>query len=420
MSEPGLVRTITMTEGIALYVGAVVGAGVLVLPGVAASLAGPGSLIAWTIDCLLGLSLALTFASLAARFPDAGGVASFASRAFGPGWGAAVGWFYFFASATGQIIVPLTGAYYATAALEWRREATFLMAGAILAIAVSANLRGLRLSGRLQLMLSGGVALVLLAATVAALPRVQVQNLLPLFPNGVEPVGRTAVLLFFALFGWEAIAQLSAEFRDPGRDVLRSTVWSAVLVTVLYMGVAFAVVATGTYGNPTLDRVAVARLMADTMGLSAGAVASGTAVLISLGTANAFVAATSRLGYALGRDDAFPAWMSRLNNRQVPQAAVLAVGGFAATGLAVSFVWGWDVEKLMVVPNSLGIATYLIGTAAGLRLLSGSRRFLAFIAFALCLAIFPFAGASVVLPLLVSAGAVWYRKVRIAERCQMI
>jgi amino acid efflux transporter len=106
----GLKRTITPAQGVALYVGAVVGTGVLILPGIAASMAGPASIIAWAFVSLLGMPLALTFAALAGRYPDAGGVATFAGRAFGPNWGAAVGWFYFFASANALAVMPLIGA----------------------------------------------------------------------------------------------------------------------------------------------------------------------------------------------------------------------------------------------------------------------------------------------------------------------
>ena len=71
----------------------------LVLPGVAADRAGPASLLAWLFDGALGVPVALTFAALASRFPDAGGVSVFAARAFGGAAGAVVGWFYFFAAA---------------------------------------------------------------------------------------------------------------------------------------------------------------------------------------------------------------------------------------------------------------------------------------------------------------------------------
>lgn len=282
--------------------------------------------------------------------------------------------------------------------------------GLILALAVGSNLRGLQLSGRVQLGLSGGVVLILLAAAVAALPHVQRRLLTPVFPHGALSLGRVMVFLFFAFFGWEAIAQLSAEFHNPSRDMLRSTIWSVILVTLLYLAASFAVVATGVYGTSAGDRVAVARVLALSFGGNAVGIAAGVAVLISLGTVNAFVAATSRLGYALGRDGAFPGWMSKLTTQQLPQAAVLAVGCFALLGLFALYIAGGEAEQLLVIPNSLGIATYLIGTAAGIRLLVGWKRVLAVIAFVLCLAVFPFAGASIALPIVLGVGALLYRQ----------
>lgn len=113
--------------------------------------------------------------------------------------------------------------------------------------------------------------------------------------------GARGSLLVFAVFGWEAIAQLSAEFENPGRDVPRSTFFSVGVIAVLYVGVATAVVGTATYGNAAVDRVAVARLLGDATGAGVSAEASFATLAITLATVNAYVAATSRLGYALAR-----------------------------------------------------------------------------------------------------------------------
>jgi amino acid efflux transporter len=402
-------RSITLPQAVALYAGAVVGAGVLILPGVAASEAGPASLLAWGFDGLLGVPIALTFAALAARFPDAGGVAVFAARAFGAAAGAVVGWFYFFAAAVAQTLVVLTGAHYAAEALGWRAAETFVLAGSILALAVVANLYGLRVSARLQLALSAAVALVLLAATLAAIPRLDGDALTPFLPEGWSSVGRAAVLLFFAFFGWEAITHLASEFRNPGRDVPLATLFAVVLVTFIYLGVAFAVVATGTYGDAELDRVAVAEVLAGSLGVSAKAVAAAAAIVITLGTANAFVAATSRLGYALGRDGALPRPLARLSRRDVPDVSIVAVGAIAGGGLALAYLRRWGAEAFLVVPTSLVIVVYAVGMAAGVRLLVGRARLLAALATLLCLALLPFAGVSLLLPTLVAAAALLYR-----------
>jgi amino acid efflux transporter len=186
------------------------------------------------------------------------------------------------------------------------RSGTFLLAGTVLGAAVTSNYGGLRVSGQVQLVLSGGVALLLLAAALVSIPRISLENWTPFVPNGWISVGRAGVLIFFAVFGWEAIARLSAEFRDPSRDVPRSTLLSVGLITLLYVGVAAATVGTATYGAPDVNRVAVALLLGNGIGIGAGTIAASMAVLISLATANAYVAATARLGYALARDRAFP------------------------------------------------------------------------------------------------------------------
>jgi amino acid efflux transporter len=408
-SARALPRSIGLHHAVALYVGAVLGAGVLILPGVTASRAGPASLVAWTLVGLAGLPLALTFAALAVRFPDAGGVATFTRHAFGQESGAVVGWFYFFAGSVGQAIVTLTGAYYVADAIGVGTGGTFAVAGVLLAVAVVLNVYGLRVSGRVQLLLSAAVALVLTVVALAAAPRFDLGRLQPFAPHGLDAIGTAAVPLFFAFAGWEAIAHLSAEFRSPG-DLARATVVTVGLVLALYLGVTFAVVATGTYGGEELDRVAVATVLGDSLGIGAKSVAAFAAALVSLGTANAFVAATSRLGYALGRDRAFPPAVGRLDRRGVPRIAVLCVGAVGAAGLVLSGTLGWGAEDLLFIPSSLVVATYLVAMAAALRLLGGRERALAGAGLLFCLVIAPFAGASVAVPITVGVAALLYRR----------
>ncbi|UUU25917.1 APC family permease [Streptomyces sp. DSM 40750] len=402
-------RTITVGQGVALYVGAIVGAGVLLLPGLSATEAGPVAIVAWIFDATLGIPLALTLASLASRCPNAGGVATYVTEAFGPAAGAVVGWFYFIGAATAQTLVALTGAYYGATYMGLSREFTFLVAGLILLVATLSNLRGIKVSGRLQLVFAGTVALLLLLAMLVSIPRFSADNWTPFAPHGVGRVGEVAVLIFFAFFGWEAITHLAEEFRDPVRDVPRSTLISVGIITVLYVGVVVATIGTGTYGDDETNNTVIARLLADGAGGAVGVVTAVIAVLIALGTANAFVAATSRLGYALARDGAFPAPLARISTNGVPAISVVAVGGYAGLGVVVSYVAGWGPETLLVVPASLVIMTFLAGMAAGVRLLSGGRRTLAGLGTVLCLVLVPFSGGIVVIPVAVTVLALAYR-----------
>src|SRR2546425_2681302 len=91
-STQGLRKAITLRYAVALYVSSVLGSGVLVLPGLAAQLAGPGSLIAWVLLSIVSYPFAYTFASLSARKPEAGGGYFFTKEGFwlristGAGW----------------------------------------------------------------------------------------------------------------------------------------------------------------------------------------------------------------------------------------------------------------------------------------------------------------------------------------------
>src|SRR5204862_5434049 len=103
-------------------------------------------------------------------------------------------------------------------------------------------------SARTQIGLAGGVAALLTLAVAVSIPRMRESAWTPFAPHGLTAAGGALKLIFFAAFGWEAIAQLSAEFRDPRRDVLRATAISVAIVTALYVGVAVATIGTGTYG----------------------------------------------------------------------------------------------------------------------------------------------------------------------------
>ena len=404
--------SIGLGQGVALYVSAILGAGVLVLPGQVASMAGPASLVAWAFAAVLGVPLALTLASLAVAMPGAGGVATFAARAFGPNIGGVVGWWYFTAGSVGQTIVPLTGGYYLAEALGMGQQLSYPIAALILAAAVAANLAGVKISARVQVALAAAVAAVLLAAVLSAAPDLDPARLIPFAPAGVSGIGQAVVVLFFAFAGWEAVAHLSGEFRDPRRDLRRATVITIVVVSVLYLAVAAAVVLTATYGDPATDRLAIGLLLEGGLGVGAATAAGVAAVVISLGTTNAFIASVSRLGYALALQGWAPAPLGRISARRVPATSVLVVGGIGAAGLALSWAGGWGTEDVVAIPSTLVIATYLVAMACGVRLLTGAARAGAVVALALTAAVLPFAAGHVLVPLTVAAAALAYRRTR--------
>lgn len=416
MSHP-LTRSISVWQGVALYVGAVIGSGILILPGMTASIAGADALLAWGGMILLSIPLAYTFAFLAREYPSAGGVATFVERAFGRYAGALIGWFYFIAATAGQFIVPLTGGVYVTYVFHWPSGVAFGIAAVLLAGAITGNYFGLRTSGKVQLATSGLIVAVLLATILAALPGMHAGALAPRVAGARwGAVGRSAMLIFWSFFGWEAIASLAPEFHHPKRDVPRAA-WGAVgIVGVLYFGIALAVVGTHAYAaGPqswahAMNNAALAQVMAVTIGRTGSVVTALLALVICLGTTNAFVASISRLAYALAHQGVAPAWLDHVDaRRSTPQRAVLLVGALAGFGLLATGLFRLSMTQLVYIPNSLGIATYILGTAAGVRLIHAPiGRISAGIAAALCLAAYPFVGTFIEIPVAVGVICIGY------------
>jgi len=360
----------------------------------------------------MGLPLAFTFAALASRYPDAGGVATYAAKAFGHAAGGVGGWWYFIAGSVGQTIVPLTAGYYVAAAVGLEQRWAPGIAAMVLAVAIVANLYGLRLGATIQIGLALGVALILIVVILIALPQVRVDNFSPFAPAGLQGVGQAVVVLFFAFAGWEAIAHLSTEFKDVRRTLPRATLVTVVIVSALYLGIAFAVVGTGSYGSRALDRISLGVILEDGLGLSAVAVVAVAAVVICLGTTNAFVASLSRLGFALARDGWAPRILMDKNRHDAPQYSVLAVGLIGAAGLLGAEIFGWGTEDIVFIPSVLVLTTYLLGAAAGVRLFRGRLRVLALGTVALLLLTVPFAGWHLLVPALIAAAVILFDQVK--------
>lgn len=143
MKESGsntLQKNIGMPQAIALYIGAVLGSGVLIVPGLAAEMAGPASLLAWGFMSLLILPMALSMGLLSAKFPNAGGVSHFVTLAFGPKAGSLVGWFFLMSVPIGAPVAALTGAGYMTAAMGWDESARITIAAIMLVISTDYEL----------------------------------------------------------------------------------------------------------------------------------------------------------------------------------------------------------------------------------------------------------------------------------------
>ncbi|TDD93463.1 amino acid permease [Actinomadura rubrisoli] len=367
-----------LSQGTALFVGAVLGPGVLALPHLAAAAAGPSSIIAWAALLALSVPVALTFATLGARHPDAGGVATFAARAFGPRLATIAGICFFAVVPVGVLAGALIGGDYVASAAGLGRPGTVGVALVLLLGAFATNYGGVRMSGRIQLFLVAVLTTLLVIAVAAASPHVRAGNFTPFAPHGPTGIVQAAGVLFFAFAGWEAASHLSADFADPRRLLPRATALTLAIVGVLYLGLSITV--TGVLGDRAASSpVPLALLLADGIGADAARpVTAGAALVLSFVAMNTYIAGGSRLGAALARDGALPAGLSRGSAAgQVPRRSLTLLAALTAVLSAIVLPGGLDLDPLMRITAACLAAVTVIGMASATRLLPGRGRALA-------------------------------------------
>jgi amino acid efflux transporter len=407
---------IDVSTGAALTIGAVLGTGVISLPALAVQEAGPASLLAWAGLLVLSVPLATTFAALGARYPDGGGVSTYARRAFGPRTATVIGWCFFAAVLIGApTAAGFAGAYVADAAGGGRRTMLLATAG-IIAVVAAMNWFGLKVSGRVQLGIAGVLGVLLAGATVVSLPHAHLANLTPFAPHGWLAVGSAAALLVWAFAGWEAVTSLSGEYRDPARDIGRATGIAIVVIAVLYLGIAFATVVV--LGDEP-GRAPLSDLLVIGLGEWARPAVTVVAVLLSVGAMNAYFSGGARLGAALARDGSFPVWLARGSSAgEVPRRSLGLLSLGALGSLGVITVGDLSINAPLMMTTGTFTLVYAVGTAAALKLLprgSWARRGAA-VGFVATLALLAMTGAHLLGPALIGLGALLWTALRPAAR----
>ncbi len=391
-----------------MYIAAVLGTGILVLPGLAMDAAGPASLIAVAAVLLLSIPLAGTFAALAARFPDAGGVATFVTLALGPTAARMAGYWFLFGVQFGAPVVATLGAEYLAAALGAGRVAVPFIALAFLVIPLTVNVFGLRVSGSIQLVLTGLLVVVVVGVVAVSAPIVRAEAFTPFLPNGWAGVGLAISLFVWAFAGWEAVTHIAAEFRNPRRTIPLATAIAIVVVGLAYFALQWVTV--GVLGDRgTTSPVPLIDLVSITVPGVGPLVVALIAAIVAIGVLNAYVPAFANLAASLGRDGHLPRWFAKgAEPGAIPRRALALVALIELSYFGVLVALGLNLTPLILIHTSSMVAVYALGMLAAVRLLErwSAGWWMAVVSVVLVAGLLVLAGANLVIPAVLAAVAV--------------
>lgn len=363
-------RTLSWPHLLALGVGAIVGTGILTLIGVGADKAGPAVILSFVISGTICACAALAYAEMATMMPSSGSAYTFSYVVIGELFAWIVGWSLVLEYSLVVSAVAVGWSGYAAPLLHdalgvpwWLMQGPHLGGivnlPAIFIIALVAGMLaiGTRESATVNAMLVV-VKLVALAVFVAiAAPYADLAHFHPFAPfgygNAVGPdhVGRgvmaAAAIIFFAFYGFDAIAAAAEETVNPKRDLAIGIVGSMIICVLIYMAVAAAAVGAVTFtrfANSPEPLALILRMLdhpwaARYLALSA-VIALPTVVL-------AFLYGQSRIFFAMARDGLLPRGLARLSRRGAP-LRITAFTAAIVAGLA-GFV---PLDELAALANA--------------------------------------------------------------------
>ena len=363
--EHRLKPTLSWPHLIALGVGAIVGTGILTLTGVGAAKAGPAVILSFAIAGLICAAAALAYAEMATMIPASGSAYTYTYVVIGEllawvvGWSlileyslvvsaVAVGWSGYASPLLMQAMSFPEALTHAPVFAGSLWDGTFHVAQAginlpaifIIGVIAALLIAGTRESANLNAFLVVVKVVALIVFVAVTLPYFDAANFDPFMPYGFPKSGESgaevgvmaaAAIIFFAFYGFDAIATAAEEAKNPGRDLSIGIVGSMLVCVIIYRAVAGAAIGALSYTRFANSPEPLALILRE-IGQPYAAQYLAVSAVVALPTVIlAFFYGQSRIFFVMARDGLLPQQLARVSSRGSPVRITL----FTAVVVAV-------------------------------------------------------------------------------------
>ncbi len=339
---PHLKRELTLFDLVFYGVGIIFGAGIYVLIGHAAGIAGSGVWLSFVVAAFVAIFTGLSYAELSSMYPRDAAEYIFVKRAFNDTTtGFIIGWLTFFAAVIGSAVVALGfGNYF--------QKFTGLnpIIGAIMLLLVLAfvNYRGIRASSRMNIILTSITVLGLLTIIAIGAPYIGSIDYFE-FPNGFDGVIGAATLVFFAYLGFDEIVNVAEEAKNARKNVPKAIMISIAITTTIYILVALAAVSVVPWQELGQSGTPLALVASTALGSSADFVMSLFGLFATASTTLIFLVAGSRMLYGMAEDHALSKVLLKIDKKtNTPYVAILVI-----TAISIFFVFFGNIKDIALL-----------------------------------------------------------------------
>jgi len=337
--KPGLKRELGLLQATMLGIGGAIQAGVFVMLGYAASLAGTAVIAALIVCGVINLFTMLSYAELGSAIPKAGGEYTFTKAAYGGFVSFLTGWFEWISNMFFAALSSVGFAYIISYIIPLNVPLTAILTIIVFAIV---NIIGVEEVGKSQTLMVGALLAILVAFILNGLIIPSAGTFQLSSSGGPLGVIQATAYIFVVYLGAEAIAVAQAEVKNPSKTIPRAILLSTIALLIIYPLIAyvmFRIIPPEAISSQSAPLIYVAQLYMGDLGKFALVIAGTIAALSSVNTS---IMAQSRVAYALSRDGYFPKALLRIHHKfSTPHVAVVVGAVFtavlAATGV-INFV----------------------------------------------------------------------------------
>ena len=358
----GLKRTLNLLDATSVGIGAIIGAGIFVVLGIAIGYAGPSIIFSIIIAGIVASFTAFSFAELGSAIPKEGGAYQYAFELISPFAGFLVGCLWLFAQIVAGAAISLGFASYFVAIFPG-------FSVKIVAVFAALVLTGLNLVGIKQSTTINNVLVIIKIAILGSfigfgLFQTHPQNLLQFGPNGLFGVLQGAGFIFFAYLGFGRIAALGEEVKNPERNVPLAILIALIVSIVIYILTAFTATGLLDYrtlaqsGSPLAEASKATGNLTLVAAISVGALIATVSVLLTN------LIGLSRIAYAMSRNGQLPKSISKVSSRfGTPYVSVLVMGA-----LLTVLAFALDLKQAAAITSFALLATHVIVNLSAIRL----------------------------------------------------
>jgi len=377
-----LARHLGLFEATMIGVGAMIGAGIFVLTGIAAGNAGPAALIAFGLNGVITLFTALSYAELSSAIPEAGGGYSFIKKVMPNSIAFTSGWMLWFAYIVAcSLYAKGFGSYFMEFAVRYipalgktllnilgEHGSVALMTIIVSLLFISVNIIGTHASGKTENIITlakiAVLAVFIFFGLKQALSATEITqaNFKPLFPMGFTGVLAAMGLTFIAFEGYDLIATVSEEVREPQKTIPKAILYSLGITISIYLLVVFVCIgavpsAEGLQSWQLLGKyqeIGIIRAAQSFMPAIGIVLVLGGGLFATLSALNATVLASSRVAFSMGRDWMLPHSLSRIHSQKRTPVLAISISGLLFISIAIFL----PLETIGVASSLLFLLTF--------------------------------------------------------------